>query len=87
MKKEVIELEAMWFGGGVHFRLAEDEIGFIREIRDGFGELEPNKIKDDKIVYFWKIVEELGVWSWKKNIPIGSKNLQLRQMVVLGHLS
>ena len=87
MKKEVIELEAMWFGGGFHFRLAEDEIGFIREIRDGFGELEPNKIKDDKIVYFWKIVEELGVWSWKKNIPIGSKNLQLRQMVVLGHLS
>ena len=87
MKKEVIELEAMWFGGGFHFRLADDKIGLTREIQDGFEEFEPYKIEDGKIVYFWKKVEELGVWSWKKNIPIGSKNLLLGQMVVLGHLS
>ena len=78
MKKEVIELEAMWFGGGFHFRLAEDESGFIREIRDGFGELEPYKIEDGKIVYFWKKVEELGVWSWKKKYPYWKQKFAAR---------
>ena len=66
MKKEVIELEAIWYGGGFYFRLAEDKNGFVR---NGFTEFEPNKIEDSKIVYFWRKVEELGVWNWKKKYP------------------
>ena len=31
MKKEVIELEAIWFGGGFHFRLADDKNGFVKK--------------------------------------------------------
>ena len=27
MKKEVIELEAIWYGGGFHFILQEDKTG------------------------------------------------------------
>ena len=84
MKKEVIELEAIWYGGGFYFRLADDKNGFVR---NGFTEFEPNKIEDSKIVYFWRKVEELGVWNWKKNILIGSKNMQHQLMVVIGYLN
>ena len=66
MKKVVIELEAGWYGGGFHFRLAEDKKGFVR---DGFKEFEAHKIEDNKLVYFWNKVEELEVWKWKKKYP------------------
>ena len=66
MKKEVIELEAIWYGGGFHFKLLDDKNVFIR---DGSAYFEPYKIKDNKIIIFWKKVEELGVWKWKKNYP------------------
>ena len=29
MKKEVIELEATWYGGGYHYSLLDDKKGFI----------------------------------------------------------
>ena len=66
MKKEVIELEATWYGGGYHYSLLDDKKGFVR---DGFAKFEPINIEDSKIVYFWKKVEELGVWKWKKKYP------------------
>ena len=66
MKKEVIELEAIWFGGGFHFRLEDDKSGFVR---DDTTEYESYKIEDNKIVYFWRRVEELEVWNWKRKYP------------------
>ena len=30
MKKEVIELEAVWYGGGYHYRLLDDKKGFLQ---------------------------------------------------------
>ena len=66
MKKEVIELEAIWYGGGFHFKLLNDKNALIR---DGYAESEPRKIEDTKIVYFWKNVEKLGIWDWKRKYP------------------
>ena len=66
MKKEVIELETIWYGGGFHFRLEDDKNGYVR---DDFTEYESYKIEDNKIVYFWERVEELEVWKWKKKYP------------------
>ena len=66
MKKEVIELETIWYGGGFHFRLEDDKNGYVR---DDFTEYVSYKIEDNKIVYFWKKVEELGIWDWKKKYP------------------
>ena len=31
MKKEVIELEAIWYGGGFHFRLEDNKIVYFWE--------------------------------------------------------
>ena len=84
MKKEVIELEAIWYGGGFHYKLVDDKNGFARTV---YTKVEPYNIEDNKIVYFWKKVEELGVWNWKKNILIGSKNMKNFLMVVVGHLN
>ena len=53
MKKEVIELEAIWFRGGFHFCLDK----------------KTSEIEEDKIINFWKRVEELGVWKWHKKYP------------------
>ena len=66
MKKEVIELEATWYGGGFHYKLLNDKNALIR---DGYAESEPRKIEDSKIVYFWKNIEELGIWGWKRKYP------------------
>ena len=81
MKKEVIELEAIWYGGGFHFKLIDDKNGFARTVHT---KVEPYNIEDNKIVYFWKNVEKLGIWDWKRNILIGKENLGLL-MVVIGH--
>lgn len=53
MKKEVIELNVMWYGGQFGFYLNEHS----------------SKIDDSKLNYFWKKVEELGVWKWHKKYP------------------
>ena len=67
MKKEVIELEAIWYGGGFHFILQEDKTGLVL---NNFGEdFEPTKVDENKIIIFWKKVEELGVWKWHKKYP------------------
>ena len=67
MKKEVIELEAIWYGGGFHFILQEDKTGLVLM---NFGEdSETTKIDESKIIIFWKKVEELGVWNWHKKYP------------------
>ena len=66
MKKEVIELEAIWYGGRFHFRLEDDKKGFVRDSSKVY---EPYKIEDNKIVYFWERVEKLEVWKWKKKYP------------------
>ena len=66
VKKEVIELEAFWYGGGYHFKLVDDKKGFAQSV---FDKVEPYNIEDNKIVYFWQKVEELDVWNWKKKYP------------------
>ena len=58
MKEEVIELEAIWYGGGYHFRLLNDKTGLIL---DNYTESKkPSQIEDSKIINFWKKVEELS---------------------------
>ena len=32
MKKEVIELETIWYGGGFHFRLEDDKNGYVDDV-------------------------------------------------------
>ena len=84
MKKEVIELKAVSFGYGFHFKLLDDKTGFAHEnIIEG----QPctYKIEDYKLLQFWKKIDALGVWNWQKNILIGSKNLFLYLMVVIGN--
>ena len=67
MKREVIELEAIWYGGGFHFILQEDKTGLVIS---NFGEdCEPTKVDENKIIIFWKKVEKLGVWKWHKKYP------------------
>tara|TARA_B100000767_G_scaffold210911_1_gene197970 strand:- start:63 stop:434 length:372 start_codon:yes stop_codon:yes gene_type:complete len=67
MKKEVIELEAIWYGGGFHFKLLGDKTGLV--VDDFATDDKPSKIEDYKIIEFWKKVEELGVWKWYKKYP------------------
>ena len=67
MKKEVIELEAIWYGGGFHFILKEDKTGLV--LRNFVEDSESTKIDENKIIIFWKKVEELGVWKWHKKYP------------------
>jgi|TARA_B110000914_G_C15085224_1_gene274766 hypothetical protein len=67
MKEEVIELEAIWYGGGFHFRLLGDKTGLV--VDDFAADDNPSKIEDYKIIEFWKKVEELGVWKWYKKYP------------------
>ena len=67
MKKEVIELEAIWYGGGFHFILKEDKTGLV--LRNFVEDSESSKIDENKIIIFWKKVEELGVWKWHKKYP------------------
>ena len=67
MKEEVIELEAIWYGGGFHFRLLGDKTGLV--VDDVAADDNPSKIEDYKIIEFWKKVEELGVWKWYKKYP------------------
>ena len=67
MKREVIELEAIWYGGGFHFILQEDKTGLVLR---NFGEVSEHiNIDENKIIVFWKKVEELGVWKWHKKYP------------------
>ena len=75
MKKEVIELEAIWYGGGFHFKLVDDKKGFARTVHTN---VEPYNIEDNKIVYFWKKVEELSVWNWKKKYPYWKQKYEAR---------
>ena len=67
MKREVIELEAIWYGGGFHFILQEYKTGLVLM---NFGEeCEPIKVDENKIIIFWKKIEKLGVWKWHKKYP------------------
>ena len=60
MKKEVIELNVMWYGGQFGFCLDEHS----------------SKINDGKLNYFWKKVEEMGVWKWHKKYPYWTPKYQ-----------
>ena len=60
VKKEVIELKAIWYGGGFHFCLDKNSL----------------KIEDNKIKNFWDKIEELGVWKWHKKYPYWKQKYQ-----------
>ncbi len=70
MKEEVIELEAIWYGGGYHFRLLNDKTGLVLDLDDYNESKKPSQIEDSKIINFWKKVEELGVWQWHKKLSL-----------------
>ena len=44
MKQEIIELEAIWYGGGFHFRLLNDKTGLVLNL-DDYTESKKPKIK------------------------------------------
>ena len=67
MKKEVIYFDAGAFGP-----LAQCELinGYLESVyMNGGKSSESKKIKLDesKILYFWKRIDELKVWNWKKS--------------------
>ena len=74
MKEEVIELEAIWYGGGFHFRLLNDKTGLV--INDFVGDNKPSKIEDYKIINFWNELDKLGVWKWHKKYPYWKQKYQ-----------
>ena len=65
MKKEVIELEAIWFGGGFHFILQEDKTGLVlRKFDADFDEdSEPTKI--DKEIF--PNTDPVPYWTGEQN--------------------
>ena len=54
MKEEVIELKAIWYGGGFHFRLLNDKTGLVLDLDDYNESKKPSQIEDSKIINFWK---------------------------------
>ncbi len=76
MKEEVIELEAIWYGGGFHFRLLNDKTGLVLDLDNYTEGKKPSQIEDSKIINFWKKVEELGVWQWYKKYPYWKQKYQ-----------
>ena len=81
MKKEVIELESIWYGSGYHFKLVYDKKGFAQTV---YTKLEPYNIEDNKIVYFWKKVDNfLGKITdgvSKKDAITGLRTLERRYL-------
>ena len=67
MKKEVIELDACWYGGGFHFQLLKDNTGLI--IENYTESRKSSKVEDSKIINFWEKIEEIRVWEWHKKYP------------------
>ena len=67
-KKEIIYFDAGAFGGsGGNCELIN---GYLEsDYMNGGGSSESKKIKLDesKILYFWKRIDELKVWNWKKS--------------------
>ena len=76
MKEEVIELKAIWYGGGFHFRLLNDKTGLVLDLDDYNESKKPSQIEDSKIINFWKKVEEFGVWQWHKKYPYWKQKYQ-----------
>jgi len=76
MKEEVIELEAIWYGGGYHFILLNDKTGLVLDLDNYTEGKKPSQIEDSKIINFWKKVEELGVWQWHKKYPYWKQKYQ-----------
>lgn len=73
-KPEVIDLDAIWYGGGFRFVLEKDNVGHVL---DQQAEFIPNeKISDDKILNFWKEIYKLGVWKWHKKYPYWKQKYQ-----------
>lgn len=66
IKKEVISLEAQWYGGGYKFIMFENNIGiFAFE----YGSHNKVDLDESKIIKFWQEVDELNIWNWKKKYP------------------
>ena len=68
MKKEVIYFDACAFGPNVQCIMINGylESCFIRmddETLDGRKKI---KLDESKILHFWKRIDELNVWNWKK---------------------
>jgi len=67
MKKEVIDLDANWYGGGFHFQLLKDNNGLVTE--NYFENRKPSIIKDLEVLNFWKKMDKINVWKWHKKYP------------------
>ena len=66
MKKEVIELDARWYGGGFSFQLQKNNTGLILE---NYVESPLVNIEEIKIINFWEKIEKIRVWQWHKKYP------------------
>ena len=69
MKKEVIYFDAVAYGPFANCELTNGylESGYMNMDEEASGERKKIKLDESKILYFWKRVDELKVWNWKKS--------------------
>ena len=68
MKKEVIYFDAGAFGPFAKCELTNGylESDYRNMDEETFAERKKIKLKESKILYFWKRIDELNVWNWNK---------------------
>ena len=69
MKKEVIYFDAVAYGPFAKCELINGnlESGYMNMDEEASGESKKIKLDESKILYFWKRIDELKVWNWKKS--------------------
>ena len=69
MKKEVIYFDVVAYGPFANCELTNGylESGYMNMDEEASGERKKIKLDESKILYFWKRVDELKVWNWKKS--------------------
>ena len=69
MKKEVIYFDVVAYGPFANCELTNGylESGYMNMDEEASGESKKIKLDESKILYFWKRIDELKVWNWKKS--------------------
>ena len=68
MKKEVIYFDAVAYGPFAKCELTNGylESDYKNMDEEAFGERKKIELDESKILFFWKRIDELEVWDWKK---------------------
>ena len=69
MKKEVIYFDAAAYGPFAKCKLINGylESDYKNMDEEAFGERKKIELDESKILYFWKEMDKLKVWGWKKS--------------------